>query len=315
MTAPRIAIVGAGMAGLACARALADAGLQPTVFDKGRGIGGRLATRRAPGGLQFDHGAQYVTAKDAGFAALLDAMQHAGVAAPWADGSGRTRLVGVPGMSALAKHLGQGLDIRQNAELFALQPDPDSGGWLLRIGAEDYRFDQVVLTPPAPQTLRLLGAAHEFAAPLSAVTLAPCLTLMAAFAADMQPPFVSRGNENDPLAWIALDSTKPGRDGAFCWVAQASPEWSMAHLERDMAELAALMLPLLCAQLGADPAQVRHSAAHRWRYAKVTAPLGAPFLRDKTGTLHAGGDWCLGARVEAAWTSGDAIAREIMQGL
>jgi renalase len=72
------------------------------------------------------------------------------------------------------------------------------------------------------------------------------------------------------------------------------------------------MLPLLCERLGADPGAVRHAAAHRWRYAKVAAPLGRPFARDPSGTLHAGGDWCLDARVEAAWLSGDAIARDIL---
>jgi len=88
-----IAIIGAGMAGLACARHLAQAGHAPIIFDKGRGIGGRLATRRAEG-LQFDHGAQYVNAHTPGFAALLAELAAAGAAAPWPDGTGRSHTVG-----------------------------------------------------------------------------------------------------------------------------------------------------------------------------------------------------------------------------
>ena len=70
------------------------------------------------------------------------------------------------------------------------------------------------------------------------------------------------------------------------------------------------MLPMLCDRLGADQSAVLHAVAHRWRYAKTTVPLGQSFLRDDDGTLYLGGDWCLGARVEAAWSSGAAIAED-----
>ena len=106
-----IVIIGAGMAGLACARRLADAGLAPVVLDKGRGIGGRVATRRA-GSLQFDHGAQYMNAHGSDFAAVLRNLGETGALAGWQDGTGQTHSVGVPGMSAIPKALGAGLDIR-----------------------------------------------------------------------------------------------------------------------------------------------------------------------------------------------------------
>jgi renalase len=307
----RIGVIGAGMAGLACARRLADAGLAPVVFDKGRGIGGRLATRRGTDGVQFDHGAQYVTARGEGFAALLDAMWRAGAAAPWDDGSGRSHLVGTPGMSALAKHLGAGLDVRQDAEVSGLRRS--DVGWEMVVGTAIHRFDRIVLTAPAPQVAALLGAGHPFGAELSVVRLDPCLTLMAAMDPAAPRPFVTRADDDDPLAWIANDATKPGRAGTACWVAQAGPAWSAAHLQQDAAALAALMLPMLCDRLGVAPGAVRYAAAHRWRYARVAVPLGRPFMRDASGTLHAGGDWCLEARVEAAWLSGDAIARDILE--
>lgn len=306
----RVAVIGAGMAGLACARRLADAGMAPVVLDKGRGIGGRLATRRAGDGLQFDHGAQYVTARDPAFAALLDDLCRAGAAAPWDDGSGRLRLVGTPGMSALPRHLARGLEIRQEVEVSAVRADGD--GWIVMAGAQPLRFDRVVVTAPAPQVVALLGPDSPLAAELAPVRLDPCLTLMAALDPAAPRPFASRADPDDPLAWIAQDSTKPGRAGAACWVAQAGPAWSAAHLELDRDAIAALMLPLLCDRLGADPGLVRHVSAHRWRHAKVATPLGRPFARDASGTLHAGGDWCLDARVEAAWSSGDAIARDIL---
>lgn len=302
-----VAVIGSGMAGLACARALADAGHAPVVFDKGRGIGGRLATRRVDG-LQFDHGAQYVTAKGAGFAAVLDRMMAEGAAARWEDGAANHR-VGVPGMSALAKALGAGLDIRQNAQVTGVVRD--GAGWRLRVDDVDHLAARVIITVPAPQVAGLLGADHPLVAALGAVRLDPCLTLMAA--ARGPAPFVSRSDPDDPLAWIAQDSAKPGRpQDVTCWVAQASIAFSMPHLEEDAPAIAARMLPFLCDRLGVAADDVTYAAAHRWRYARVAVPLGQPFLRSDDATLYLGGDWCIGPRVEAAWTSGTAIATDVM---
>lgn len=304
-----VVVIGAGIAGLACARRLAAAGVQPVVLDKGRGIGGRVATRRAEG-LQFDHGAQYVTAHGEGFAAVLRDLAATGAVAPWQDGTGRSHTVGTPGMSALAKALGAGLDIRQNAQVLGVAKV--DGGWRLSLGDTGLSTRHVVITVPAPQVPALLGAAHPLVPLLAGVGIAPCLTLMAGVRGPA--PFVTRSDPDDPLAWIAQDSTKPGRPAgdAVAWVAQAGTAFSTAHLEKDPAEIAALMLPLLVDRLGARLDQVTHAAAHRWRYARVTAPLGQPFLRGADARLYLGGDWCLGPRVEAAWTSGTAIAEDIL---
>jgi len=304
-----VIIIGAGMAGLACARRLADAGMTPVVLDKGRGIGGRVATRRA-GYLQFDHGAQYVNAHGAGFASVLDGLENADALAGWADGTDRTHTVGVSGMSALPKALGAGLDIRLNTQVLRLTPD--AGGWLLHLADGTLPAAKVVITVPAPQVASLLGVDHLLVASLGAVQMAPCLTLMAAVAGPA--PFLTSKDPDDPLSWIAQDSAKPGRPqghGAL-WVAQAGLAFSAAHLEDDPATLTARMLPLLCDRLGAPLATVTHASTHRWRYARVTQPLGLPFLRSDNASLYLGGDWCLGARIEAAWDSGTTIAADLL---
>ena len=305
----RIGVIGAGMAGLACARRLADAGYSPVVLDKGRGIGGRLATRRTEDGLQFDHGAQYVTGRSEGFCALLDAMENAGAAARWSIGDGE-RVVGTPGMSALAKHIGAGLAIQQNAEATRVRETAE--GWEVSVDGASVCFDLLVLTAPAPQVATLLGPQHRLAREIADVRLTPCLTLMAAFPLDQPEPFVTRRDPDDPIAWIALDSSKPGRDDQVCWVAQAGKDWSEQHLEWDPHGIAREMLAMLCDRLGTTSSSARHAVAHRWRYAAVAEPLGKPFARNESATLYLGGDWCLEARVEAAWTSGTAIADDIL---
>ncbi|MDX5400896.1 MAG: FAD-dependent oxidoreductase [Rhodobacterales bacterium] len=308
-----VVVIGSGMAGLTCARRLHDSGLRTVVLDKGRGIGGRMATRRVTlneGEARFDHGAQYVTARDDGFLGLLASVQSA--MGDWHDGSDHPRLVGMPGMSALPRALAEGLDVRQGIEVSGLQPAPQ--GWIVLAEAMRIETRLVVLTVPAPQVAPLLGRDHPLADQVSRVAMDPCLTLMAAFPLGTPVPFTSRLSEHDSLAWIACDNSKPGRPAATVnWVAQASPGWSARHLEADKQDVADLMLPLLCNAIGAGPGDAVHVAAHRWRHARVTEPLGQPFLRGSCGSVYLGGDWCLGPRVEAAWQSGDAIAQDIIR--
>jgi predicted NAD/FAD-dependent oxidoreductase len=309
-----VIVIGAGIAGLACARHLADQGLRVVVLDKGRGIGGRMATRRvalSSGEARFDHGAQYVTAKTAEFRRMLDVLP--GAWADWQDGSDQSPIVGVPGMSALPRALATGLDAWQEVEVIGLTSTPQ--GWIVQTADMQFEAPRVVLTVPAPQVAALLGHGHQLVQQIVHVTMAPSLTLMAAFPAGSPMPFASRRSETDPLTWIARDNSKPGRpDTTVTWVAQASSRWSMDHLEADTDAIAALMLPMLCKVIGTGHEDAVYAAAHRWRYAHVTQALGQPFLRSACGSLYLGGDWCLGPRVEAAWQSGDAIGRDITRG-
>lgn len=309
MTA-RIGIVGAGMAGLSCARALADAGRTVTVLDKSRGLGGRLATRRAENGLQFDHGAQYVTARERGFQDLLASAGAAGAAASWSMGE-RTGFVGVPAMNGLAKHLAGGLQIRRSFQVDEIQQH--GGGWAVSSQDEVLDFDILILTAPAPQSEALLGTKHPLARKIRHVKMLPCWTLMAALVEPATVSFRAQRTPDAPLAWIALDSSKPGRTSRSCWVAQAGPEWSAQHLEDEKTVVRENLLSLLCDALGRSPEDALHSDVHRWRYARVDVAYGSAFLKDETDSLYLGGDWCLGARVEAAWQSGTAIARDLLE--
>jgi predicted NAD/FAD-dependent oxidoreductase len=80
---PTVAVIGSGLSGLSCERTLADHGFTVTVFEKSRGVGGRMATRRAEDNLSFDHGAQYFTARDSRFKRYVDSWLHDAIVAPW----------------------------------------------------------------------------------------------------------------------------------------------------------------------------------------------------------------------------------------
>lgn len=302
-----IAIIGSGMSGLACAARLAAAGRGVTLFDKGRGIGGRMATRRAEGGFQFDHGAQVITGESAEFLAMIEAARRVRAVADWQDGQGRTHPVGTPGMTALAKFLAQGLTVHQGTEITSVTRDAD--GWRLSSDQPLGTFSQVICTVPAPQAMRLLGDALTDT--VDKAVYAPSLTLMVALHRRIDAPR-TQTNPTNALAWIAHDGSKPGRPSQTCWVAQATPDWSVTHLELSKDEIAARMLDLFLTHHGLDATDVAYATAHRWRYALVKNPLGQPFVTSPDGTLYAGGDWCLGPRIEHAWLSGTAIADDIL---
>jgi predicted NAD/FAD-dependent oxidoreductase len=322
MPPQNIAIVGAGLAGLACAHSLDAYGVRVRMFDKGRAPGGRLSSRRVERDgrvFGFDHGAQYLTARGPAFSAVLDAAK----TAAWPDPG---RRVGLPHMSAVPRRLAAGLDIAPSRQVTEIIGEP--GAWRLRhLDASKLRpggkppetvpdeagpFDAVVLAMPAPQAAALFaGPAPALAAMLSGVRMAPCWTLMAAFPERLALADTLRLSSG-PIGWAARDSSKPGRDaGTECWVVQAGPDWSRDHLERQPAEVATLLLAALeRLHVAALPAPI-FTAAHRWRFALVEAPLGAPCLWQRALGLGATGDWCIGPRAEAAVDSGAAMAAAI----
>ena len=213
-------------------------------------------------------------------------------------------------MTGLAKHLGNGLTIRKETRIESIVKS--NGRWKLIWQGGDETFDRVVITAPAPQIGALLPDAHPFNASLKTVEMTPCLTLMVGLLGDVELPFVSRRAPEADLKWIVCDSAKPGRPDATCIVAHASRDWSMRHLELDRDAFAKLMLPLLCTALGISAVITpAYLSGHRWRYAFVSRPLGRTYLADEEETLFAGGDWCLGAKAEDAWVSGQAIAATI----
>lgn len=306
------------MAGIACARQLARAGWLPTVFEKSRGLGGRLATRRLQDGLAFDHGAQYLTARTPAFRAVVAELVAAGAAARWrprlreADLPEREDwVVGSPAMNALLKPLAVGLDVRLGTRI--AQAARENGGWRLHpAGGAAESFDIVVSTAPAPQAKELFAGEAGVAETLAEVAMAPCWTLMLAFeTAVAQPTDLYRSDRGD-LAWICRNAARPGRNAApDGWIVQASADWSERHLDCSAEHVAALLAERFAAAMDETLPPVGRCLAHRWRYARVTRALGRPFVAAADDTLFLGGDWCLGARIECAFESGTAIARAL----
>ncbi|MCR9074369.1 MAG: FAD-dependent oxidoreductase [Alphaproteobacteria bacterium] len=313
MALMRVAVIGAGLTGLTCASRLMRAGMDVRVFDKGRGLGGRLASRRLENGLRFDHGATYVETDDPAFLRTLEFVcaRGAGTKTVWA--SGEAKYVGLPGMSSLVRPLAEGLPVTRRAQVTAIEWV--QGEWRIFFESDTVQeqVDLVILTVPAPQAAQLAAAYPSLTSALDAVDFDPCWALMAAF----DGATAHAGGDAalpESLTKLSVESDKPGRSsGASCLVAHASPEWSRAHLEEDLQTVADLLLSEVrraCTGASATPSYL---SAHRWRYARTSTSLARPYLTSPDGRLFVGGDWCLGNSAEHAHASGTAMANAVLE--
>lgn len=309
----RAVVVGAGMAGAACAAALLARGHEVTVLEEGGAAGGRMAQRRAEG-FVFDHGAQYIKVRDAAFAAAVEAWQERGVVMPWpgADTRGAPAWQGVPSMAAPVRALLAGCRLETGVRVGSVRRE--DGGWLVadRYGASVARGELLALAVPAPQAARLLEGVCDagvaaLAARLGPVAIAPCWSGMLGFAERVRQDFESLRPESGPLAWIARNTGRPGRGGHESWTVHAVPAWSRQRLGRPAGEVAGELLQAFLATVGGPLPAVRHLAAVCWPHALVERPLGRPFVLDAAAGIGLCGDWCLGPRVEAAWLSGTGL--------
>lgn len=317
-----VAVIGAGLTGLVAARRLADRGFPVRLFDKGRGPGGRASLRRAAPHA-FDHGAQYFTARAPAFRRIVADWVRRGVVARWAgrievlgasaprDEEPPVRYVGTPHMNALAKDLARGLDLRLRTRVARV--DRDGEGWRLAAddGADLGAFRQVLVTLPPPQAAELLGSASHLAGLARAVPMEPCWCVLLGFPTPLPTSFDAAFCHGSPLAWVARDSSKPGRPAHESWVLHATSGWSRRHLERPPDEVCDALVEEFEGLLGDRLPPRTVTQVHLWRYARGGPAGGVPptELLDR-GLVLAGDAW-RGGRIEGAVLAGLDAARAL----
>lgn len=311
----KILILGAGLSGLSAARQLQKDGHEVTLVDKGRGIGGRMATRRFAGGT-FDHGAQFFTVRSEELRSELQEWQEQDVATRWFDGyptpdnrkpnDHHPRFCGTSGMTGIGKHLAQGLDVRLGAEIAALSYE--AGKWTAKTASGDsFSGDKLLLTAPVPQSLALLATSNvtlpeEPRQTLQSLSYEPCFALLVQLDQPSAIPLPGLYYvEGEPIYWIGDNSQKGISAIEGSVTIHSSGKFAKEHYSDDENTVAALLLDAAKEYLGSEPKswQVR-----RWRYSKPENPadIGALYIPELNVCFA--GDALNGAKVEGAYLSG-----------
>ncbi|MFD2573606.1 NAD(P)/FAD-dependent oxidoreductase [Spirosoma soli] len=326
---PSSLIIGAGMAGLTAARELTHYGWDVTVVDKGRGVGGRMATRRLEN-ARADHGAQYFLAHTTPFQQFVEQFVQKGIVTEWdlkqvnLPSATSPYYMGREGMSTIAKELAKDLTVRTNEK--AVHLEKEATGWGIETEAGTvYRADAVIITIPAPQALTLLDQSGIVLVPedrsaLAAIKYEPCLTVLVALkqASRIPAPGGVRFEKGD-VAWIADNQQKGISPKQPSVTIQASSAFSQTHLDGDLDSVGQTLIAQLQEYFSID--SVESYQVHRWRYSFASERFPSAFLKAQTSfPLLFGGDGFgqgnlakARAGVEDAFTSGLKMAQTLME--
>ena len=324
-----IAIIGAGLSGLTAANSLKDYA-DITIFEKSRGVSGRMSTRRAEPYF-FDHGAQFFKARTDEFKAFIAPMVEDGIIKCWNArfvefenkeiikrrqwDKDTPHYVGVPGMNAIAEHLSQRLEIAMETPVQCITRKHDK--WFLEDdqGNTLGDYDWVISAIPAEQASALLPSSLPFYSTVNAVMMTGCFSLMAGFKNALPLDFDAALLRDEDISWISVNSSKPGRNDPFCLLIHSTNPWADKHINDDRDQVMDYLCDQTSTVIGHDVSKADYKTVHGWRYANIDKQTGAEHFIDLDMNIAVCGDWIIQGRVEAAFTSGYALAQKIIDTL
>ena len=323
----KVVIVGAGLSGLVAAHELVAAGVDVAVVDKGRSVGGRLATRRI-GDARLDHGAQFFTVRTPAFQRRVDDWIDRGIVHVWNHGfdadaaDGHPRYVATNGMNSLAKDLAAGLDgtscsIETSTMAFTVRATaerdetPGVSGWDVVIDDASVRSgDAVVLTSPLPQSLALLvDSGVEMDGTLMRTEYDRTIGLLATLDGPSAIPASGGVHDGDEVFSFIGDNRAKGISPADAVTFHANPEWSEAHWNDDDTLLEQLTA---AAERWLGDASIVEAQVKKWRLATPRSIWPDPCWSGADGTIIMAGDAFAGPKVEGAHNSGLAAAHALL---
>jgi len=313
------------MAGLTAARELSQHSWDVVVLDKGRGIGGRLATRRIEQ-ARLDHGAQYFSAETPEFQRVVQDLLADNTVAEWpleqvsaADTAfEHPHYIGVGGMNAVAKALARNLTVLTSETVVRFRAE--AAGWLVETESDgQYRADSLVITVPAPQAVVLIqkssfASTDADQSTLSAIRYRPCITVMVALnqPSRLPAPGAVRYQSGD-VAWVVDNAQKGISPDQPSVTIHASADFSQAHFDDDLPVVGQQLINQIREWIPADA--VSAVQVHRWRYSFAEQRHANPFLAAKAPfPLLFGGDGFGAGNVEGAFTSGLRMAEFLRTG-
>lgn len=333
MTKPKIAIIGAGISGLIAAKELSKIA-QVTIFDKSRGIGGRMATRRFNQdnyNFHFDHGAQFFTAKTAEFKEFCSKAKEDGIidvwqarfaeitnyqiTRTWLFDDHHPHYVAKPQMNNLCKYLAQDLEIILNTQI--TQINFKEQRWHLKDNNNQIftDFDYLILAIPSHQALNLIPSDFVDYNRIKNSKMLGCFALMLGFQEKLNLEFDAALVKDSKISWISHNSSKPDRPNDFTLLINTSNSWSENHMEDDIEFIQEQLISELQKIINFQQDNLIYQNTHRWRYANIGVQDGPKFLFDANYNLGLCGDWLLAGRVECAFLSGLQLSRDVISRL
>lgn len=305
------AIIGAGLAGLACANRLQTAGQKVEIFEKARGPGGRLSSRRRLN-TTIDLGCQQLNASTPEFNQQLKLWQKQG----WVASHNQQSFYGIPRMSGLTRHLSQSLKLHLATRITCLHKQGKD--WWLEdeLGKLYGPYQQITLATPAAQALPLIAKhSTQLSQQIAKAKHLPCWVAYFILPKNIAVAESPQSNSSQPLSRWTLLNNKPEQQAQLSrWVVQASPEWSQAHQDLNAKLAAQKLFAHWCNDAAlslVEPPLLLE--AHRWLYAFTSQPLGIAYLQDLAQGLNVCGDYCLGSLAEDAWLSGDKLGKQLIK--
>lgn len=320
----KIAIIGAGIAGLNLARLLSGTA-EIVVFEKSDKLGGRIATHHA-NGFSFDHGAQFFTAKNKAFKTFVNELESQGVVSQWnanfvdlepsGINSQRTwddefpHYVGTPAMNSIGQYLAKNIDVRLNQLITGIKKI-ESRWFVETEQSQSGPFDWVVVTIPAEQAQAILPETASPKMNLQDVTMQPCFALMLGYQKphffDWDAAFVSKSI----LSWVSVNSSKPKRGDHFTVVAMSTNEWAKTNFDKSESSVIEEMLNALASISNKNLADASYIKLKRWKYANASRQEPVLEMIDESSQLACCGDWCISGRIESAFMSSLTLAKKI----
>jgi predicted NAD/FAD-dependent oxidoreductase len=334
-----VLVLGAGVAGLQCARRLSGAGADLLVVDRSDKPGGRCATRLFDG-EPADYGPLFVHGDDPGFLAAVDAVPAQRLPGWPARVNGRgtpcqpdafapfqTRVAFQEGVNAFPHALAQGLPMRLRAQAATVEIGKDGVSLTLADGDRLQARDLVLALAleQAVPFLRQLGQADRDRSATGALGVLemfasiPCLTLGAGYddSAPLPDWDICYPEDEPDLLLMSNESSKRPGTGARVLVFQASARWSLKRLERQKEEWGRELLGIVSHRLGPWAAAPRWTHLHRWRYSRLdranelSGPLELRIGRSRVGII--GDLFSPGGGLQSAWLSGDRLGSRLVQ--
>jgi renalase len=313
----KIAIIGAGISGIVLADKLA-ASNEVTVFDKSRGIGGRMATKRTDD-YQFDHGAQFFTAKSEEFKEFCHKAKQENIIEDWQcrfveivgnnidlkpQFKNHPHFVAKPQMNNLCKYIGKDLNILLNQQIESINFDNQKWSFKTTNNKIFENFDYLFLAIPSHQAIKLIPKNFKYFDLVANIKMSSCFTLMLGFKDGLEMDFDAALVTESIISWISINNSKPERPKGFSLVINSSNEWADKNIEKDLEVVKKEMIATLRKIIAFDIDDIDCQNIHRWKYANAKSRQGEKSLFDSNLNLGICGDWLSCGRVENAFLSG-----------